>query len=250
MQGGARLVAGVRGPGESGAVGDGGPQGAGAITAGTIGILSRFALTYVDFATNMLRLVRPEGTRVIWIQGSDTTAQFNYIADNMSGDWLWIMGDDHTFEATQLVQLLSLDLDVVVPLCLKKQAPFEPVVYGGEQVVEGKTYYTQAVLPATGVAEIHAAGSAGMLIRKRVLDELPRPVFETTGAQMDEDLVLCRKIRDAGFKLHCAVDIRLGHLGFFGVYPMWQGERFGTVLDLGNEQWTPLWAVDPEEEPA
>lgn len=228
-------------------MGDGSPEGQGSVGGGTIGVLSRFALTYVDFATTMLQLVRPESTRVIWIQGSDTTAQFNYIADNMTGDWLWIMGDDHTFEPTILVQLLSLDLDVVVPLCLKKQAPFEPVVYGGEEVVDGKTLYYQAVLPPKGIAEIHAAGSAGMLIRKHVLDALPRPIFETTGAQMDEDLVLCRKIREAGFKLHCAVDIRLGHLGFFGVYPMWQGDRFGTVLDLGNGQWTPLFAYEDEE---
>lgn len=200
----------------------------------------------------MLQLIRPKNTRIIWPQGADSTGQFNYIADNMSGEWLFIMGDDHMFEPTLLVDLLALELDVVVPLCLKKQAPYDPVVYGGEEIDdEGRIWYMQAELPATGIVPIHACGSAGMLIRKSVLDQLSRPIFQTTGAQMDEDLVLCRKIREeAGVQIHCSVDQRLGHLGFNGVYPMWQGDRFGTILDLGNGQFTPLWAMDPEEVPA
>lgn len=230
-------------------MGDGSP--CGPVTAGTIGVSSRFALTYVDFSGAFLRLIRPADTTIVWPQGPDVTGQFNFIADNMTGDWLWIMGDDHVFEATLLIDLLALDLDVVVPLCLKKQAPFEPVVYRGvERDEDGRNWYQPAVLPQSGVCEVHAAGSAGMLIRKRVLDELPRPIFQTTGAQQDEDLVLCEKIRDAGFKIHCSVDQRLGHLGFFGVYPMWQGDRYGTYLDLGNGQGTPLFAFEPGEEVA
>jgi len=196
----------------------------------------------------MLRLVRPPNTRVIWIKGMDVTASFNKIVEAMEGDWLWIMGDDHVFDPTILVQLLSHELDVVVPLCLKKQAPFEPVVYGSQAVGEdGLTRYFGADLPQRGLVEIHAAGSAGMLIRRHVLDALERPVFETSGVQQDEDLVLCRKIREAGFTLHCDVDARLGHIGIFGVYPMWQGEWFGTALDVGGGQITPLWRYDPSE---
>lgn len=228
-------------------MGNGDPQGDAGITAGTIGISSRFALTYVDFASTLLQLIRPADTRVIWPQGADVTGQFNHIANEMSGDWLWIMGDDHVFHPSILVSLLARNLDVVVPLCLKKQAPFEPVVYSGEEERDGKTWYVHANLPPSGLHEIYAAGSAGMLIRKHVLDALPRPIFQTSGHQQDEDLVLCRKIREAGFKIYCDVDQRLGHLGFFGVYPMWQGDRFGTILDMGNGQLTPLWATDPDE---
>lgn len=217
--------------------------------AGTIGIVSSELARFTDFAVSMLKLARPPGTRVIWQQGLDVTANFNMIIDGLEGDWLWIMGDDHVFEPHILLQLLARDVDVIVPLCLKKRAPFEPVVYGHEETdEEGVSRYYEAELPRNGVVEVHAAGSAGMLIRKHVLDRIGQPVFETSGVRQDEDLILCRKIREAGFKIYCDVDARLGHIGVFGVYPMWQNGWYGAALDLGAGQVTPLFRMLPRED--
>lgn len=209
-------------------------------------------MTFADFAVSMLQLVRPADTRIVWTKGMDVTAQFNELVERMSGDWLWILGHDHTWtwDPLILVKLLQHDLDVVVPLVLKKNAPFDIVVYSGEVEDEnGKSWYMHAELEPEGVQEVYAAGSAGMLIRRRVLDKLERPIFRTTGFQQDEDLQLCAAIRNAGFKIHIDVDTRMGHLGFFPVYPMWQGNGFGPVLDLGGGQITPLWKYNPDAEP-
>lgn len=215
------------------------------LTAGTIGIASNDLSRFTDFSIALLCLVRPEGTAISWMKGMDVAANFNRVVESMEGDWLWIMGDDHNFDPLLLVQLLSHNLDVVVPFCLKKFAPFEPVVYGSEtEGDDGVTYYQVADLPRSGVVEVHAAGTAGMLIRKHVLDELPRPVFETSKGMQNEDLVLCQKIRDAGFRIHCDVDARLGHIGLVNVFPMWQGERWGTALELGNGWVTPLFPIN------
>ena len=91
---------------------------------------------------------------------------------------------------------------------------------------------------------------------REVLDDLPNPIFETSQGMQNEDLILCRKIRERrerlgldGTGIYCDVDVRIGHIGVFPIYPMWQGDRYGTLMDLGNGHFTPLFAMDPEGVP-
>jgi hypothetical protein len=203
-----------------------------------------------------MRLIRPPDTRVNWVIGLDVTANFNRIANEMldsdpDSTALWIMGDDHIFDPLLLIQLMNHDLDVVVPFCLERQAPFKPVVYSGieGQDENGFDIHTVAKLPHTGVHEVFAAGSAGMLIKRHVLEAIERPIFSTSGLHQNEDLNLCRKIREAGFKIHCDVDARLGHMGIFGIFPLWVGDRFGTALKSADAI-IPLYPFDPDEEAA
>lgn len=221
---------------------------------GTIGIVSGDLGRFTEFAVSMLRLIRPPDTQVIWVKGLDVTANYNrMISDSLrpQDEWFWIMGDDHMFDPLLLMQLLQHELDVVVPLCLERQAPFKPVTYSGiqGQDPDGHDIFTVARLPHTGVHEIFAAGSAGMLIRRRVLDALERPIFQTSGVHQNEDLNLCHKIREAGFKIHCDVDARLGHIGILGIFPWFVPEqgRWGTVLESGG-QLIPLYPYDDETE--
>jgi len=231
--------------------------------AGTIGIISGDLARFSDFSTCLLSLIRPVTARIVWVRGMDVCGNLNRVIKDMRGDWLFLLGDDHTFAPETLVNLLAHlerdDVDAVVPLCLKKQAPFEPVVYGASKVnpEDGLTYFQQAVLGEHGLHPIHAAGTAGMLIKREVLEDLPRPIFETSQGMQNEDLILCRKIRErreekfpgTGSGMWCDVDTRIGHIGVFPVYPLWQGDRYGTIMDLGNGHFTPLFAMNPEEAP-
>lgn len=196
--------------------------------------------------------MRPPDTQIIWVKGLDLTANFNSIVENMvrpQDEFLWILGDDHVFENFLLLQLLAHDLDVVVPNVVERQAPFKPVVYSGTdgKNENGQDFYRVAQLPATGVHEVFAAGSAGMLIRRHVLDVLERPVFTTSGVHQNEDLNLCAKIRDAGFTIHCDVDAVMGHLGDICVFPLWAGTRWGTLLESAGKL-IPLTPVEEEDE--
>lgn len=229
--------------------------------AGTIGIISGDLARFSDFSTCLLSLIRPVTARIVWVRGMDVCSNLNRIIKDMRGDWLLLLGDDHTFNPDMLMNLISIlereEVDAVVPLCLKKQAPFEPVVYGSSQVgPDGLTYFQVAELPEHGVVEVHAAGTAGMLLKTEVLRDLPEPVFETSHGMQNEDLILCRKIRERrerlglpGSGIYCDVDQRMGHIGVFPIYPMWQGDgRYGTIMDLGNGHFTPLFAMDPEKD--
>jgi hypothetical protein len=158
------------------------------------------------------------------------------------------MGDDHTFAPDILLNLIAHDVDVVVPLCLKKDAPFDPVVYEGQQLNEdGLVEHIVARLPSQGLHEIWAAGSAGMLIRKHVLDALEKPIFITEHGMQNEDLNFCRRVREAGFRIWCDVDQHLGHISPKTVYPYWQGDRWGSVMDIGYGQFSPVFAFTQDE---
>ena len=227
-----------------------GKQGVESQAAGTVGLVSQTLARYTDFWLAFQSLVRPASTKFSFQQGMDVTGGWNRIIDTVAGDWLWIMGDDHTFAPDILVNLIAHDVDVVVPLVLKKDAPFDPVVYEGEEGVDeatGLTMHRVARLPHTGLHEIYAAGSAGMLIRRHVIDALERPLFRTSHGVQNEDLLLCKAVREAGFKIYCDVEQKMGHIGIHTAYPMWTGDMWGSILDLGNGQFSPFFGITDED---
>jgi hypothetical protein len=211
----------------------------GMLPPGTIGVLSGDLTRYTEFSQSMFQLAYPPGSKMAWVKSVDIVGAQNQILGAAEGDWVWIMGDDHVFPPETLVVLLgdmySKDLDVVVPLCLQRFPPFAPVVYKSQN--ESGSYYVYDDLPEKGLVQVHAAGNAGMLIRKRVLEKLEPPYVGTDGKGLNEDLFFCRRIREAGFKIWCDVDVRLGHINSFAIWPKRseQGWAVGIRFDAENE---------------
>jgi hypothetical protein len=213
---------------------------------GTIGVLSGDRTTYRDFAVSVIHHQSPPGTKLIWTQGADIVGNMNAIVRGMVGEWLWLLGDDHTFDFDLLQRLLEHDVDVVVPVCLKRSPPYAPVVYSHQN--EDGEYVTFLRLPRRGLVEIHAAGSAGMLIRRPVLDAIGDPWFETHGG-LNEDLSFCAKVREAGLRLWCDTESSMGHIGQVEVWPEWREGEWMIQLRLGNGVTMPVRRF-PESEPA
>jgi hypothetical protein len=194
--------------------------------------MSRFA----DFSIALLHVLKPPGTKLAWAKGGDVVRNCNRLVKNLHGDWLWLIGDDHLFDPDIVLRLLACEKDVVVPLCLKRSAPFDPVVYSGQDE-NGK--YEYAELPEHGLHEIYASGQAGMLIRRHVLEAIDEPWFDRPENE-GEDVRFCRKVREAGFKIHCDVDTQLGHIGLMHVWPQHGEDGWGIELNIGDGQLIPL----------
>ena len=203
---------------------------------GTIGVLSGSRTCYPAFARALAICGKPDGTRLIWAESSDIVGNCNSICRNYRGDFVVFLGDDHVFDPDWLLRLLAHNVDVVVPLCLKRTPPYDPVVYGGQNE---KGEYFVADLPGGGLAEVYAAGSAGMLVRRHVLEAIDDPWFESHGG-LNEDLTFCAKIRDAGFRIWCDVDTRLGHLNSYTVWPARRDGGWHADLDMGNSTVIPV----------
>jgi hypothetical protein len=160
----------------------------------------------------------PEGSGLTWHQGCDISAELNHgirraIQSNRC-EWVWIIGDDHTFAPDIVERLLAHNVPVVVPLVLKRSQPNTPVVYGedGMALKFGPEDH--------GLREVAAAGNAGMLIRRAVLDAVGDPWFTVGGVERQrEDLAFCSKLEALHIPVFVDLDTWMGHITPVEVWP-------------------------------
>ena len=208
-----------------------------------IGILSNEAARYAEFWACMMRLEVPAGSVKDVAIGTDYVSNQNLLVQRCLDegfDFLWLMGDDHSFGPDLLERLLvsaqAYDLPILVPLCSARRAPFALVDYGRNPDPDGPDYLPVSLtdIPTEGIIELDAAGSAGMLIRRDTLEAIDYPWFEN--GPRSEDIVWCEKARAAGFTIHADVACRLGHILTAVVTPGHDGENWVTGLVMGDLQ--------------
>lgn len=209
------------------------PSGTIALPCGEMGRFNAF--TY-----SLATLQFPPETRVGMAKGLSIPRNLNSIfrERNPEGDWIWMIGDDHVFDQTIVFRMLDRmyqdDLDVLVPLCIRRQPPFGTVLFKSQNE-EGYHPFGYDELPDHGTLEVYACGTAGMLIRERVIRDIEDPWFENADREhATEDLEFCRKIREAGYRIHADVDVLLGHIGVFTVWPKRHEGHWGFLYDFGQ----------------
>ena len=188
-------------------------------SSGTIVVASGDLARYPGFTVSLLHLLRPHGTEWRFQVGLNVAASLNQGIRDMVGDWVWIMGDDHILPPDTLVRLLAHDVDVVVPVCVRRTPPFIPVIFHEPLPGDPKWKFPPwkwSQLPKEGgLHRIYAAGSAGMLIRRHVLEKIGDPWFEggqQDSQQLNEDSYFCTKLAHAGIMLHVDLDTWIGHV--------------------------------------
>lgn len=207
------------------------PPGAICIASGE---LSRFP----HFTHSMLHLIRPKGSTIEMHCGLNVAANFNAGIRRMLANpalrWAWIMGDDHEFEQNALLRLLARCQDILVPLVVRRQPPFIPVLFKPplpDTPLGQFPPYHWDELPPHGLVEVYVAGSAGMLVHRRVFERLADPWFEVGRAGIDlmnEDVYFCEKARGVGFNIFADMDVQLDH---------WTANSFRPIRTTDG-QWT------------
>ena len=188
---------------------------------GIVAVLANENARYTTFHASMSAMALPFGSRLAFHTGCYVVDSSNRAVQGMAPDedWLMLMGDDHQFPPHMAIKLLALmykhDLDIIVPLCFKRSFPPAPVIYDlGE---DGLPYHCDlGKYPDGGLVEVYCAGTAGMVIRRRVVDKMKEegdtPYFQLGGEHWGEDLDFCRRARNHGFKVWCDLDMPLGHI--------------------------------------
>jgi hypothetical protein len=220
--------------------------------------IGRFALFTVALASTQ----QPEGTHLSVTASASVTENLNAaIRDlNDQSEWIWIIGDDHIWMNDCLMNLLRAmddlpEADILVPLVVKRNPPWHLVVFREAHYSEEEDLqHWQPVLweeiPEEGVFEVDAAGSAGMVVRRHVLDKMGDPWFRSTGGVvLNEDVTFCADARKLGFRIFATADVTMGHLGIFNVRPMRRGGRWGALTEFTSpeEQFRHLFMPDIEE---
>lgn len=205
---------------------------------GTIAVPCGEMGRFNSFSYSLACLQYPSGTRIAMAKGISIPRNLNSIMRERTGDWVWLIGDDHVFDPYLVYRLLDRlyadDLDALVPVCIRRQPPFATVLFKS-QTDEGYQPFAYDELPDDGTLEIYACGTAGMLIRNRVLEDIGDPWFENADNEhATEDLEFCRKIRDAGYTIHADMNVLLGHIGLTTIWPKNQNGHWGFLFDFGD----------------
>ena len=205
---------------------------------GTIIIACGELSRYTKFSRSLSQLAIPEGTLTLWSEGVSVAANLNRALEKRIGEWVWFLGDDHTFAPDLLYRLLNHGFDAVVPLVLRRKPPFQPVLYKTIEANGWGAYYQWSEIPASGLLPVAAAGAAGLLVRARVFEKMEPPYFavgQVMKDQLSEDLWFCRKLQDADIPLYVDLDTMLGHITPMVISPARMDDgHWGVDVDFGS----------------
>jgi hypothetical protein len=220
--------------------------------------IGRFAMFTVALAGTR----QPPDTFLAVMASASVVENLNQIVRQLrpEDEWVWILGDDHVWPTNTLSVMLDtmddhLEIDILVPLVVKRNPPWHLVVFHEADVHEdglpGWLPFGWDEIPESGVFEVDAAGSAGMLIRREVLDKIGDPWFRSTGGVvLNEDVTFCADARRHGFRLFATADATMGHLGIFNVRPMQREGRWGALTEFSSpeERFRSLYMPDIEDQ--
>jgi hypothetical protein len=214
------------------------------VTRVLIAIVANDAARFSEFWSCVLRLQVPVGSTKDLVIGGDWLGSRNTLVQRCLDedfDYLWFMDDDHSFGPDMLEKLLdsavAYELPIVMPLCTTRRAPFHLVTYGRNPDPTNTDPYLPISLegaPGEGIVELEAGGTAGMLIRRDVLEAIPPPWFKNTSRS--EDIVFCEEAKAAGFKTYADLSCRLGHILTAVVTPGLTDDGWVTGVTMGDLQ--------------
>ena len=228
---------------------------------GTIALPTSEIGRFTMFTVSIAGTRQPPDTHLSVMASASVVENVNQVIRQLrpKDEWIWILGDDHTWEQDCLMRLLEamddhLEADIMVPLVVKRNPPWHLVVFHeagnfGDGLPRWQPYHWEEI-PESGVFEIDAAGSAGMLIRRGVLDAIGDPWFRSTGGViLNEDVTFCSDARSLGFRIFATADVTMGHLGIFNVRPLRREGRWGALTEFSSpeEQFRHIFMPDVEE---
>jgi len=138
-------------------------------------------------------------------------------------DWLLMLDDDHVINITDdpgnpdtgsepynfLRKLLDHNVDVVGPVYYQRGGSSQPVVMEENEL--GEPYFISDLDLGTGLEERAIQGGGCMLIKMHIFNKIKSPWFEPE-FQYGTDIQLCKKARDAGFKVYNDASLEIGHV--------------------------------------
>lgn len=212
--------------------------------AGTIVLASAAQPRYYEYSSSMEGLYVPNGTRYLIERGCSVVDNFNAALRKATGEWVWFLGDDHSFAPDTLMRLLQHEVDVVVPISPIKIAPWSPCVIHGPS--DGRTWHPN--MPLYGWDELSGEGllplpkgdfigQAGMLVKKSVLDAIGDPWFKCgqfDPGRLQEDMFFCHELQQKGFTVHIDQDIIFDHWFIMGVTARRHNGKYAPAIKSGK----------------
>jgi hypothetical protein len=133
-------------------------------------------------------------------------------------EYLFMLDDDMMCPMNLFELLIKHDVDIVAPLAFMRLAPHNPVLYridNGYDPIQKLEYYIPKTVPnypKNTLVECDGVGFGVALIKTKIFEHLAKPWFMSTTGH-GEDLLFCRKAKEAGFRVFMDTSVKLGHMG-------------------------------------
>jgi hypothetical protein len=113
-------------------------------------------------------------------------------------EWTLWADDDHTFPASALIRMLSVDLPIVGVNFAQRSTPHIPSASKKSGDGFERVYTTEKQAEAGYLERVDGIGFGLTLISMEVFRKVPLPWFDTSA----EDAYFCKKAAEAGFTIH------------------------------------------------
>lgn len=234
------------------------------MSGGVIALCAQELSRFTECNASVGALDRPVGSEFHLVVGGTMAAAWNQVASRVldsEAEWLMLLNDDHIYPADTVTRLLARDVEVVTGTYLHRSFPFAPVLYDALERKEGHQWYRPFIPQPEdrGLHPIVGCGDGCLLVRRRVLEAIPPPIFEVSKFRPDlqsTDLIFCEKVREAGFQIWADLDLQIGHMIVAPVFPQhlegrWRAillQRGGVAIELPQASPGPALTTGPHRE--
>lgn len=199
------------------------------------GITAEYARR-ADFYDYYNAMIKPDGTIATFAHGQSPAENRNIIIDQaFQSDVTHILflDDDITFQPNMLMELMKHDVDIVSGIMLKRNYPHLPLILW-EAEPDGKCKHRPLFPGESGLIPVDATGLGCCLINMDVFRKLEKPYIrlgELDGSGWNDDIGFFHRVRQAGFKVHCDLDVRVGHIASMILWPDKINDQWMTTYD-------------------
>lgn len=137
---------------------------------------------------------------------------------NYNCDFLAMIDDDMLCPFDMVPRMIADDKDIVTALAFTRNPNHNPVcclTREGFDPGTKKPYMFKDIImsyPRDTLFQCDAAGFGAVLIKRKVIETMPKPWFMNT-SPTGEDILFCHEARKLGFEVWMDSRIKLGHIG-------------------------------------
>lgn len=189
-----------------------------------------------DFYDYFNFLQKPLGTIITFAHGQSPARNRNLMikaALDQNCSHVFFIDDDVAFEKDILMKLLAHDKDIVGGLYYMRSYPHTPICFDyADEQGRCRTHYLSD--GETGLIEVVAMGLGACLIKTEVFKKIEEPWIRLGELEKDhwcDDIGFFRRVRAAGIKLYCDLDIKVGHMAQVTVWPSYVDGKWMTTYD-------------------
>lgn len=177
-----------------------------------------------DFYDYFNMLEKPIGSIITFSHGQSPARNRNLMIEQAlehNCSHVLFLDDDVAFESDLLNRLLARNVDIVSGLYFMRSYPHQPIAFA-QYWDDGRCQHLVLEDNQEGLIEIYGTGLGCALIKTEVFKAIEKPWIRLGEIEKDhwcDDLGFYKRVREAGFKLHLDLDVKVGHMAQVTLWP-------------------------------